>query len=302
MPVTPLLLLSLSRPGDNACRAAMYGCRAGQEPSDHVIVHTRSIVARLRDAELFNATAAFGATPQAMTTISARLPYLIFTVLLCGLLAAGCGRGAWRKGGEPGSKPYTVHGKTYYPLKSARGFVEEGIASWYGPGFHGKKTASGELYNQNALTAAHKILPLGTRARITRLSDKKSIVVTINDRGPFVADRVIDLSRKAAATLGIMSKGTARVRVQSLDAIPRLKDDGVMEGDFYIQLGSFADRGNADSLIKALSRAGHQGRLFQSGNRRWNVQIGPWADSARAREMLGSFRSRYPQAFVVGGS
>ena len=117
---------------------------------------------------------------------------------LCALLLVGCGSrggGSWRKGGVTGTKPYTVRGKTYYPLKSAHGFVEVGEASWYGPGFHGKTTANGERYNQYAMTAAHKLLPLGTKVRVTHMSNGRSIIVRINDRGPFVGDRIIDLAR-----------------------------------------------------------------------------------------------------------
>jgi rare lipoprotein A len=222
---------------------------------------------------------------------------------LCVTLAAGCGRGGtWRKGEVSGSKPYTVRGKTYYPLKSAHAFVEEGVASWYGPGFHGKATASGERYNQHGMTAAHKILPLGTTVRVTHLNNKKTIFVTVNDRGPFVDNRVIDLSRTAATRLGMMAKGMAWVRVQSMAVIPQLRDDGDMEGDFYIQVGAFASKNNAQKLINILVQSGHKGRLFFGGNRMWNVQAGPWPDSSGAQRMLKTFRILYPHAFVVGGS
>ena len=231
----------------------------------------------------------------------ARLPRAAFVMLLCAALVSGCGRGSWRKGGVPGSKPYTVRGQTYHHLKSSHGFVEEGVASWYGPGFHGKTTASGERYNQNDMTAAHKILPLGTAVRVTRLENGRSFVVTVNDRGPFAGDRVIDLSRAAAAHLGMMSKGTARVRVQSVAVIPQLRDDGGMEGDFYIQVGAFANKNNARALVNMLARSGHRGRLFFGGNRLWNVQAGPWPDSESARRMLKAFQPLYPHVFVVGG-
>ena len=147
-----------------------------------------------------------------------RLLVNLSCLLLAAVLLAGCGSRdtSWRKGGVPGSKPYTVRGKTYYPLKSAHGFVEEGVASWYGPGFHGKKTASGERFNQYNISAAHKILPLGTEVRVTNLENHRSLILRINDRGPFVDDRVIDLSRGAAQRLGVIGKGTARVRIQSL--------------------------------------------------------------------------------------
>ena len=149
-----------------------------------------------------------------MHCTQARMLVPVLAALL--LLLGGCGTKSWRTGGVPGSKPYTINGKTYYPLQSSRGFVEEGIASWYGPGFHGKRTANGEIYNMNALTAAHRILPLGTLVRVTNKNNGRSLVVRINDRGPFAHDRVIDLSRAAADKLDVMAKGTAPVRIVAL--------------------------------------------------------------------------------------
>ncbi len=117
-----------------------------------------------------------------------------------------------------GTNPYTVRGKKYYPLQTHVGYDEEGIASWYGPGFHGKKTANGERYNQNALTAAHKLLPLGTIVRVTNLENNESVMLRINDRGPFIGTRIIDLSRRAAIKLQMKDSGTAKVRVQAIDS------------------------------------------------------------------------------------
>ena len=167
-----------------------------------------------------------------------RLLVNLSCLLLAAVLLAGCGSRdtSWRKGGVPGSKPYTVRGKTYYPLKSAHGFVEEGVASWYGPGFHGKKTASGERFNQYNISAAHKILPLGTEVRVTNLENHRSLILRINDRGPFVDDRVIDLSRGAAQRLGVIGKGTARVRIQSLGDVPQVEDGDVVRGNFFVQV------------------------------------------------------------------
>lgn len=212
-----------------------------------------------------------------------------------------CGTSSWRKGGVPGTKPYTVRGKTYYPLKSAHGFVEEGIASWYGPGFHGKTTASGERFNQYAITAAHKILPLDTKVRVTNLSNGRSLIVRINDRGPFVDDRVIDLSKASAQRLGVIGGGTARVRIQSLSGIPQIKEDGDMLGDYYVQVGAFGVKDNAQGLIRTLTAAGYTGRLIFGSNNLWNVQVGPWPDTTKAKLMLSVLKRLYPHAFVVGG-
>ncbi len=110
-------------------------------------------------------------------------------------------------------KPYQVAGVWYYPAEDF-GYDESGIASWYGPNFHGNLTANGEQYDQNAITAAHKTLPLPCVVRVTNLENGRSLVVRINDRGPFVNGRIIDLSRRSAQMLGMEGQGTARVRVQ----------------------------------------------------------------------------------------
>ena len=112
--------------------------------------------------------------------------------------------------------PYTVSGVRYYPREDFR-LVETGIASWYGPNFHGKRTANGEIYNQNDLTAAHRTLQMPSLVRVTNLENGRSVVVRINDRGPFKRGRVIDVSRKAAELLGFIGNGTARVRLEVLE-------------------------------------------------------------------------------------
>ncbi len=114
------------------------------------------------------------------------------------------------------SHNYSVRGKSYDVLASAKAFQEIGNASWYGPGFHGKKTASGEVFNMYALTAAHKTLPLGSKVRVTNLENGNQVIVRINDRGPFHGGRVIDLSKAAAKKLGILKKGQAKVHVKAI--------------------------------------------------------------------------------------
>jgi rare lipoprotein A len=112
-------------------------------------------------------------------------------------------------------KPYQVNGVWYYP-KADYKYDETGIASWYGPGFHGKRTANGEIYDENGLTAAHKTLPMPSMVRVTNLENGRSIEVRVNDRGPFSAGRVIDMTRRGAQLLGFIERGTARVRVEVL--------------------------------------------------------------------------------------
>ena len=117
-------------------------------------------------------------------------------------------------------KTYVVFGKRYYVLGNAAGYNEKGTASWYGPNFHGRKTANGETYNMHAISAAHKSLPLGTWVRVTNLSNKRTLDMRINDRGPFVHNRVIDLSMAAAKNLGVVGPGTAPVQVVALGGQP----------------------------------------------------------------------------------
>ncbi len=110
-------------------------------------------------------------------------------------------------------KPYQIAGKTYYP-RDDRDYDEKGIASWYGPGFHAKQTANGEPYDQDGMTAAHKTLPMPSYVEVTNLENGRQLVLRVNDRGPFVGNRIIDLSRRAAQLLGVDRAGTARVRVK----------------------------------------------------------------------------------------
>ncbi len=117
-------------------------------------------------------------------------------------------------------KPYTIKGKRYYP-KHQPNYDEVGLASWYGPGFHGRKTANGESYDQNGMTAAHKTLPLPSWVKVTRVDNGKSIIVRVNDRGPFASGRIIDLSAAAAKKLGTQKSGLKKVRVQYLSKMTK---------------------------------------------------------------------------------
>lgn len=129
-------------------------------------------------------------------------------------------------------KPYQVSGTWYYPQEDFE-YVETGISSWYGPGFHGKKTANGEIYDQMAMTAAHRTLPLPSVVRVTNLKNGRSVVLRVNDRGPFAKERIIDVSQAAAQKLGFEVSGTAQVRVEILPAesrhvVSQLKEPGVI--------------------------------------------------------------------------
>ncbi|MEJ2284633.1 MAG: septal ring lytic transglycosylase RlpA family protein, partial [Desulfobacterales bacterium] len=157
-----------------------------------------------------------------------------------------------RPAGYP--KPYKVFGKWYQPLPHSKGFRQRGIASWYGKDFHGKKTSNGDIYNMYAMTAAHKTLPLGTFVRVRNLENNHEVEVRVNDRGPFVRGRIIDLSYAAAKDIGIVGPGTARVEVVALGT-PVSTDAGsstsYVQGDYYsgnftYQVGAFVNRENAE--------------------------------------------------------
>ncbi len=143
-------------------------------------------------------------------------------------------------------RPYTIAGKRYYPTLAKIGDVQRGIASWYGPNFHAKKTSNGEIYNMYADTAAHKTLPMNTMVRVDNKDNGKSVIVRINDRGPFVSGRIIDLSNKSAHDIGMVKKGTARVSVTVLGFHAKIartkaeKAEVATVGKYYVQVGAFS--------------------------------------------------------------
>ena len=204
------------------------------------------------------------------------------------------------------SKPYTVLGQSYVPVTDDRAFRESGLASWYGKKFHAQATASGEPYDMYAMTAAHKTLPLPAYAEVTNLRNGRKIVVRINDRGPFVGDRIIDLSYTAAARLDMLLQGTAPVEVRVItprsgsgSAIPQplpvapavsapppvtvvnapaAKVPG--SSAMYIQAGVFADHENARRRVEVLLAAGLELASLDemSGTRTLHrVRVGPFA-------------------------
>lgn len=214
----------------------------------------------------------------------------------CSLLPFGDDSGS---GGTRGTRTYTVRGKTYRPLISAEGFQEEGVASWYGKDFHGKKTANGERYNMHGMTAAHKLLPLGTKVRVTHMSNGRSIIVRVNDRGPFSGNRIIDLSYAGAQQLGLIGTGTARVRVQAMDVVSGARS-GDMEGKFYIQIAALSKESAARDLVRRLRSQNLGGRTFYSaGVRLWRVQAGPFTSLTRAEDLAEELAERYEGTFVV---
>ena len=189
---------------------------------------------------------------------------------------------------EPKSKygnksPYSVLKKKYVVLDSAEGYKERGTASWYGTKFHGRKTSSQEIYDMCQFSAAHKTLPIPSYVRVTRLDTGQSVVVRVNDRGPFHEGRIIDLSFAAASKLGITKTGTAKVEVEALtvgSSPPPLAPEPVPDSaKRYLQVAAFSDEDNAEALKRRLQSAGIDAVFIQKqrqdGGPRWRVRIGP---------------------------
>lgn len=201
--------------------------------------------------------------------------------------------------GNPES--YEVAGQTYRVRTTSEGYVERGQASWYGTKFHGERTSSGETYDMHELTAAHKELPLPTFARVTHLENGRSVVVRINDRGPFVGDRLIDLSYGAARALDMDKEGVAPVEVEALTSPGVEMDRGqdkagrqppAEERPYFVRIAAFEDRTNAKRLAASLDEVGDQVRIVEgrSGDRTVHrVELGPYTGRqppARVRHVL----------------
>jgi rare lipoprotein A len=249
--------------------------------------------------------------------VTLRRPVARFSVVVAfALVLAACGRGTVEDGYptesvdvstvpdavprvEPKSRygnppSYVVLGKRYYTLDRSDGYSERGVASWYGTKFHGRRTSSGEPYDMYAMTAAHKTLPLPTYVRVTNLDNGRSVVVRVNDRGPFHSNRIIDLSYTAAWKLGTLGKGTGYVEVTAIDprapepvmakaSAPVSRDSPVQ---LYLQTGSFSVRANAEQMkwkMQSVSGGPVNIQPVQIGGRiTYRVRVGPIPDVTRA--------------------
>ncbi|MBW8368642.1 MAG: septal ring lytic transglycosylase RlpA family protein [Arenimonas sp.] len=214
---------------------------------------------------------------------------------------------------EPASRygnrsPYTVLGKRYQVLDQAEGYVERGLASWYGQKFHGRHTSSRELYDMCSFSAAHKTLPLPSYVRVTNLDNGRSAIVRVNDRGPFHPGRIIDLSYAAAVKLGVDRTGTARVEVAAITGgtpsrtalAPAAASRGPLPaaapnlGPQIVQVGAYRDEGNARRIAQSLRAAGISGievepvRLHDG--KVWRVRIAPVSAPA-LESVLSSIRA-----------
>jgi rare lipoprotein A len=202
---------------------------------------------------------------------------------------------------------YDINGHRYYVLASAAGYNQIGVASWYGAHSQGKHTADGDRYNMYAMTAANKVLPLPTYVRVTDISNGRSVIVKVNDRGPFVAHRLIDLSYLAAAKLGMLGTGTALVDVQAITPGSPARVASVMQpiGAFlYVQVGAFAVPGNAERVLARLQAAGMSDAFILSpavtGGTLYRVRVGPIHDVAQFDTLAARLTALgYPGAVLV---
>ena len=204
-------------------------------------------------------------------------------------------------------KPYIVNGERYDPIRNHTGFVEEGKASWYGKKFHGRKTSNGEIYDMYAMTAAHKTLPMGVFVRVTNKLTGQQTVVRINDRGPFVAGRIIDLSYSAAKQAGVVGPGTAPVRIEALGFRADGKSSGPAVytqpksydiGSFAVQVGAFSVRANAERLASELRAKYGVTKINEgwvNGKRFYRV----WVGNFPSLEMAENIKLRFEGGFVI---
>jgi len=193
---------------------------------------------------------------------------------------------------ERNNRPYTVFGVNYRPLKSSKGYRERGVASWYGKKFHGHKTSNGETYDMYVMSAAHKTLPLPSYLRVRNLNNGNTVIVRVNDRGPFRENRIIDLSYAAAAKLGIIGTGTGIVEIEGLTGdepvtqaaarVPQPEHEQLPKTAvprLYLQVGAFTSRDNAENLRLRLTHADLKNAHIQNTDHDatplFRVRIGP---------------------------
>jgi rare lipoprotein A len=237
----------------------------------------------------------------------------VSALLFIGLLAscAAHDRHAYRSDSSAprkGQKPYTINGERYEPLASHEGFVQSGIASWYGSDFHGKTTSNGETYDMHAMTAAHKTLPLGVYVKVRNRDNGRETVVRINDRGPFVTGRIIDLSYSAAKDIGMVGSGTASVKIEALGYLDDTGKGGTAyrapasydRGSFGIQVGAFGNQENARRMADSVrQRYGISSirEAFVNGTRYYRVRAGNYTSLKEAEQV----RDRSSDRVIAGG-
>lgn len=215
--------------------------------------------------------------------------------------------------------PYKIKGKWYYPKEDYK-YSEVGVASWYGEDFHAKRTANGEKYDMNSLSAAHRTLPLPTIVKVTNLQNGRSLVLRVNDRGPYASNRILDVSKRAASLLGFQTQGTTKVRVEVLENESKalkaaLLHEGSMEqaraaiaaaekknsgdsrlvesypkGSYFVQIGSYKESNGAQIVA---SKYGNNAKIYYtdiSGEKYYRVRMGPYSNRLEAEENAAKLR------------
>jgi rare lipoprotein A len=211
---------------------------------------------------------------------------------------------------KTGNKPYVVFGKRYVPLKSNTGFKQKGTASWYGKKFHGKRTSSGETYNMYKMTAAHTVLPIPSYAQVTNLKNGRSVIVRVNDRGPFKHNRVMDLSYAAALKLDVVRTGTGKVQIIAINENkPASKMPVAVKAkqQAFIQMGAFSNQNSAYRLQKQLQADSYSNvdieRVEQGGLSIFRVRLGPLQKQDNIDFILGDLHhAGYTDAHIVMGT
>jgi rare lipoprotein A len=212
----------------------------------------------------------------------------------------------------PTQRPYSVNGKRYQPIPSAEGFSQEGLASWYGKKFHGRKTSNGETYDMYAMTAAHKTLPMNVHLKVTNLNNGRSTTVRVNDRGPFVKNRIIDLSYSAAKELGVVGPGTAPVKIEALGYRDQRKASSTPVytqpvsydvGPYSVQIGAFTVKENAFRLAEKMKGQYGNSSVVEAwvdGQKFFRVRVGLYNSMNLALEGLASLEQNgYSFSFIV---
>lgn len=208
------------------------------------------------------------------------------------------------RGKNQKGKPYEVGGKIYYPLLTVHGFEERGVASWYGPSFHGRKTSCGEVFDMHSVSAAHKLLPMYTKIEVTNLENGKSRSIIVNDRGPFVPGRILDLSYAAAKDLGMIDKGLARVLIRTSGKVEGQKNNDMI-GKFFVHIGSFENKADALVLLEDMKSLKYKAstikviRADRDGDICWRIELGPYRSMSAANKAHSRTVRDYPSAFVV---
>ncbi len=203
------------------------------------------------------------------------------------VLAAGCAHRGLESSVEPVEK----------------GWTQKGLASWYGKPYHGRRAASGEIYNMHEMTAAHRTLPFGTWVRVTRRDTGDSVVVRINDRGPFVKGRIIDLSYAAAKKIGLVRDGVAPVRLKVVgrgeSSGKAGKRHGESRGCFWVQVGAFADPANAQRVRDRLVSEGEHAVIVEGPGGTHRVRVGPFSDEKKAKKAWKRLRHDWPSSALL---